>query len=135
MVLGLMFWASQVHALSQKDDIQSWRTLETSTAAKYVLLTTGCPCYVYDLTVGSGLVYDYDSTEFMQEQSTSPGGPPWNTSPWNTTSWGAGHPVMQDWLTGAGRGQNVSLLQSGSASQKATWHSTDYRLEVADDLL
>ena len=88
-----------------------------------------------DFTVGSGFAYDYGPTEFMQNQSTSSGGSPWNTSPWNTSSWSAGNPVMNDWLTGSGAGQNVSLLQSGSSRQKATWHHTDYRLELGDDIL
>ena len=88
-----------------------------------------------DLTVGSGFAFDYGPTEFMQTQSTSSIGSPWNTSPWNTSSWSSGNPVMNDWLTGAGAGQSVSLLQSGTSRQKATWHYTNYRLEIGGDIL
>lgn len=86
------------------------------------------------LTVGSGIAYDYDTNDFIQTGSTTTVGPPWNTSPWNTTSWGQGHPIMQDWLCGAGMGQNVSLVQSGTSTKKATWHHTDYRIEIGEDV-
>ena len=88
-----------------------------------------------DLTVGSGLAYEYEGQEFAQEMSTSTTGSPWNTSPWNTSSWTSGHPTSREWLVGIGYGQNVSLLQSGTATEKATWHHTDYRLEIGSDAL
>lgn len=85
-------------------------------------------------TLGSGLAYDYDTSAFFQEGSTATDGPFWNTSPWNTTSWSDTRAVVREWFTGGGIGQNVSLVQSGSATTGATWHSTDYRIEVTADL-
>lgn len=70
IVLGLMFWATQVHALSWKDNINNWRTLEISTAGINILLTTGCPCYVYDLTVTSGAGTNFGNTAFQFYWST-----------------------------------------------------------------
>jgi hypothetical protein len=85
-------------------------------------------------TLGSGLAYDYDTSAFFQEGSTATDGPFWNTSPWNTTSWSDTRAVVREWFSGGGIGQNVSLVQSGSATTGATWHSTDYRIEVTEDL-
>ena len=85
-------------------------------------------------TLGSGIAYDYDTSLFMQTQSFSSEGPPWDTSPWNTTSWGVDNPVVLDWLSGIGYGQTISLLQSGTATTQSVWHHTDYRIEVGQDL-
>lgn len=86
-------------------------------------------------TLGSGLAYDYDVPTFFQEGSTTGSSPLWNVSPWNTTSWGDTHVASNEWFVGGGLGQNVSLVQSGTASKAATWHHTDYRIEVTSDLL
>lgn len=86
-------------------------------------------------TLGSGLAFDYDVADFFQEGSGSTGSPPWNTSPWNTTSWSDNRGTLQEWFDGGGIGQNISLVQSGTATNGATWHHTDYRLELSSDLL
>ena len=86
-------------------------------------------------TLGSGLAFDYDVADFFQEGSRSAGAPPWNTSPWNTTSWSDNRGTLQEWFDGGGIGQNISLVQSGTATNGATWHHTDYRLELSSDLL
>lgn len=88
------------------------------------------------ITVGSGLVYDYDSAnEFIQTMSTTTEGSPWDTSPWNTSSWTVGSPVSKEWLLGSGYGQNVSLVQMGTATSKATFYHCDYRVEIGSDVL
>jgi len=81
-------------------------------------------------TLGSGLAFDYDVATFFQEGATDSSSPFWNISPWNTTSWADTHAVSREWFTGSGSGQNVSLIQSGTATAAATWHHTDYRIEV-----
>jgi hypothetical protein len=86
-------------------------------------------------TLGSGLAFDYDVASFFQEGDSDTDGPFWNISPWNTTSWSDTRATSQDWFTGGGMGQNVSLIQSGTATKVSTWHHTDYRLELAADLL
>jgi len=85
-------------------------------------------------TFSSGLSYDYDSTSFIQAQTESEGGPLWNTSPWDTTAWGTGQGSKINWHSGAGGGQVVSLFQNGTSTKRATWHHTDYRVEVGSDV-
>lgn len=86
------------------------------------------------LTGGSGLIYDYaDDREFFQESDSAAQGPPWDTSPWNTTSWGAGNAIGKQWLVGGGVGQNISLVQSGTSTDRSTWHHTDFRIEISED--
>ena len=86
------------------------------------------------LTCGSGLAYDYDISSFIQTGSATTAGPPWDTSSWDTTSWGASQEAKLTWFSGSGRGQNISLLQSGTSTKRATWHHTDYRVEISEDL-
>lgn len=86
-------------------------------------------------TLGSGLAFDYDVVSFFQEEDVSSNGPLWNVSAWNTTSWADNRGSIGEWFTGGGMGQNVSLVQSGTSTRAATWHHTDYRIEVTSDLL
>ena len=83
----------------------------------------------------SGLAFDFNSRDFIQTITTSSDGSPWDTSPWDTSSWSGDNPTKMDWLMGAGRGQSISILQNGTATRSATWHHTDFRIEVGRDIL
>ena len=54
VVFGMMFLASQIHAMSNKDAFQRWRATETSTTDNLVFLASGCPCVIHDVLVTSG---------------------------------------------------------------------------------
>jgi hypothetical protein len=86
-------------------------------------------------TNNSGLAFDYNARSFIQSLETASEGPSWDTSSWDTTDWGTGNPAKSEWLMGAGRGQNVSILQHGTTTRSGTFHHTDYRVEVSDDIL
>ena len=53
-VFASMSLPNEVKAMSNKDAFQRWRSLEISTVAFQVFLTSGCPCVIHDITVTSG---------------------------------------------------------------------------------
>lgn len=88
-----------------------------------------------NVTVSSGIAFDYDKTAFIQSHSEGEAGSPWDTSSWNTASWGVEQGGKLDWLDGAGEGQSMSLFVNGTTTKKLVWHHTDYRIDVSEDVL
>lgn len=85
------------------------------------------------LTEATGLAYDYQNPEFIQEHTTDTAGTPWDTSPWDTSEWSSSPKTKGDWLSGSGQGQAVQLYSRGSVKGfTPVWHSIDYIYEMAD---
>lgn len=88
-----------------------------------------------DLTIESGLAYDFGPSDFNQSVSQSSEGTPWNTSEWETSDWSTENFNKQEWLTGGGDGTYVQLRMTTSAPrQTLKWFKTDYRYRLTSPL-
>jgi hypothetical protein len=86
-----------------------------------------------ELSESTGLGYDYQLPEFIQDSTTEALGTPWNTSPWDTSSWSQNPQTRSEWLTAVGSGQTVQYYSRGEVNGfTPTWHSIDYAYEAAD---
>lgn len=88
-----------------------------------------------DLTIESGLAYDFGPVDFNQTATLSSEGSPWNTSDWDTSDWSVENFNKQEWLTGGGDGTYVQLRMTTSAPrQTLKWFKTDYRYKLTGPL-
>lgn len=88
-----------------------------------------------DLTIESGLAYDFGPADFNQTMTLSSDGTPWNTSDWETSDWSTENFNKQEWLTGGGDGTYVQLRMTTSAPrQTLKWFKTDYRYRLTGPL-
>ena len=85
------------------------------------------------LTEATGIGYDYNAPDFIQEMTTEAIGTPWNTSPWNTSNWSEGPQTKNEWFSGTGSGQAVQYYSRGSVKGfTPIWHSIDFLFELSD---
>jgi hypothetical protein len=88
-----------------------------------------------DLTIESGLAYDFGPSDFNQTMTLSSEGTPWNTSEWETSEWSTENFNKQEWLTGGGDGTYVQLRMTTTAPrQTLKWFKTDYRYRMTGPL-
>jgi hypothetical protein len=88
-----------------------------------------------DLTIESGLAYDFGPNDFNQSMTLSADGTPWNTSDWETSEWSVESFNKQEWLTGGGDGTYVQLRMTTTAPrQTLKWFKTDYRYKLTGPL-
>jgi hypothetical protein len=88
-----------------------------------------------DLSLESGLAYDFGPSDFNQSMTLSSEGTPWNTSDWNTSEWSTENFNKQEWLSGGGDGTYVQLRMTTTAPrQTLKWFRTDYRYKLTGPL-
>lgn len=86
-----------------------------------------------ELTESTGLGYDYQLPEFVQDSTTEALGTPWNTSPWDTSPWSQEPQTRSEWLTAVGSGQAVQYYSRGTVNGfTPKWRSIDYAFEATD---
>lgn len=54
LIVGLMFMASNVYSMTNRDDFQIWRSSETSSIDNGVVVATNGPIIIHDILVTSG---------------------------------------------------------------------------------